>query len=536
MFEWINDPGGRHIFWLSGLAGAGKSAIAMSVVQRCREEGTLAANFFFARARPASTHMEVFTPRVASELYDYFPSFRPLLTMLRQRVRASPPSPHPAVPASHPPFYHQLYELVIDPVLMLQNRGPRPAVVVVDALDECAEQDLVVDLVRLLAHALRDPRLPLLLFFTSRPEPHIRAAFTDPDVDAVTRALSLQDFDAQADIRVFLQHGFWKMVQERPWIMNSVRPPWPSDRDLDALVEQSSGLFIYASTILKFISDNGDDPFSRLKTVLDVNRGSSGSAFVGLDQLYTGILSAHYSDVTRLVLGTIILLFDPLPVEQIENLLGLESGDAWVALQGLHSVLLFPPEQNKPVRIYHASFHDFLTHPDRSHNFFIDPETQHVNMTYYCLALMVENLSRDVGNLEDPLAHGNHAGTPKRPPRHECISGALRYACRYWALHLSRVPFNEHLLSLLNEFGFRSILYWIEALSLIQDLEIAIPSLKCASWWISVSVPVKFLGACQIADCYSVRRYPTPSLTSSRCSTTPKHCSLNSPVPSLSHL
>jgi len=49
MDSWINHPHPhRHIVWLNGPAGAGKSAIAQTIAMRCSDE-KLAASFFFLR-------------------------------------------------------------------------------------------------------------------------------------------------------------------------------------------------------------------------------------------------------------------------------------------------------------------------------------------------------------------------------------------------------------------------------------------------------------------------------------------------------
>jgi hypothetical protein len=37
----------NHVYWLSGMAGTGKSTIARTVARRCHEEGRLGASFFF---------------------------------------------------------------------------------------------------------------------------------------------------------------------------------------------------------------------------------------------------------------------------------------------------------------------------------------------------------------------------------------------------------------------------------------------------------------------------------------------------------
>ncbi|KDQ10771.1 hypothetical protein BOTBODRAFT_71924, partial [Botryobasidium botryosum FD-172 SS1] len=52
IWQWIKRLGtseGAKIFCLTGVAGAGKSAIAHTVARRCYEEGLLVSSFFFSR-------------------------------------------------------------------------------------------------------------------------------------------------------------------------------------------------------------------------------------------------------------------------------------------------------------------------------------------------------------------------------------------------------------------------------------------------------------------------------------------------------
>ena len=48
--KWTKDWTRPPIFWLDGLAGTGKSAIARTVAERCDAVGDLGASFFFPGA------------------------------------------------------------------------------------------------------------------------------------------------------------------------------------------------------------------------------------------------------------------------------------------------------------------------------------------------------------------------------------------------------------------------------------------------------------------------------------------------------
>lgn len=475
--EWVLDSNEHQIFWVHGHAGAGKTALAQSIAERCAVNQWLAASFFFSRDVADRRTMKHFLPTIAYQLLDTVPSAR---AALRKAVKKRPS-------IFTQSFHDQLRALIINPLRSVpkQDLTDMMMVVVVDALDECGDQDSVQEAVLLIAKALQGARFPLRFFFTSRPEAHIRAIFEDPEVFPITRSLALEEFDPQANVRIFLEHGFRNIYRKHRRLMGGVRQPWPSKDDLDRLVRNSSGLFTYASTLLNFIDNDQEDPSRRLDAILGVERGSVRLQFAGLDRLYKQILSlSSFTGNTRLVVGTIILLFDPLPLEEIENLLHLERGMSWVALRGLNFIFIIPNEHRKPVRAFHASLHDFLTSPDRSAEYYINPRTHHAKITCHCFDLMARGLWRDVGNIENPLdADGSMR---KRPCGREAVSGALRYACRYWAEHLSLVEFDEEILENLRTFGFTKILYWVEALSIIGELKSAGPSLRLVEQWLKV--------------------------------------------------
>ncbi|KAF2396585.1 hypothetical protein EJ06DRAFT_483417 [Trichodelitschia bisporula] len=46
--SWANEENSPSIFWLSGLAGTGKSTVARTVATRCSVEESLGASFFFS--------------------------------------------------------------------------------------------------------------------------------------------------------------------------------------------------------------------------------------------------------------------------------------------------------------------------------------------------------------------------------------------------------------------------------------------------------------------------------------------------------
>ncbi|KAJ7019545.1 hypothetical protein C8F04DRAFT_975516, partial [Mycena alexandri] len=65
---------------------------------------------------------------------------------------------------------------------------------------------------------------------------------------------------------------------------------WPSAEVLFNLVQKSSGYFVYASTIIKFVDDLYFRPTERLAIIQDLKPTQDDAPFEVLDKLYHQIL------------------------------------------------------------------------------------------------------------------------------------------------------------------------------------------------------------------------------------------------------
>ena len=108
-------------------------------------------------------------------------------------------------------------------------------------------------ILRLLCDTITIHKLPLRFLIGSRPESHIRDTFDQESLYTVTRRVILDEkFNPGRDIQVFLRDGFAKICAKNS-ILSHVEHPWPKEGVIDLLVQRSSGQFIYAATVLKFV-------------------------------------------------------------------------------------------------------------------------------------------------------------------------------------------------------------------------------------------------------------------------------------------
>ena len=76
----MTESSSTRIFWLSGSTGTGKSAIAQTVTEQCKEDGRLAAAFFFFRSSPERSPATRLIATIASQIALFVPGAESIVT------------------------------------------------------------------------------------------------------------------------------------------------------------------------------------------------------------------------------------------------------------------------------------------------------------------------------------------------------------------------------------------------------------------------------------------------------------------------
>ena len=384
--DWIHtESSASSFFWLYGPAGAGKTAILQAIAEFiCSPSGSdqnFGGSFFFSRGKKGCDQGHFLFSTIAYQLALKVPGLRQHVN----RIMELDPTLHTKS------MDVQLQTLIVNAFQYLSPPPQRSYLVIIDGLDECRDNATQQMILRLLCETITVHKLPLRFLIGSRPESHIRESFDQESLYTITRRVVLDEtFNPGRDIRVFLQDGFAKICARNP-ILSHVEQPWPEEGIIDLLVQRSSGQFVYAATVLKFVGANFCSPTKQLALAMKPDP----TAFSDLDQLYTQILSVYPSAVNIVQVLGIISASRGDFAEVFEDIFGMEEGELELVLCGLSS--LMDDENGKKKKyvipdLIHASFGDYLFDSSRSGPFHVNQDEYNTQFTTRSFALIMQSI------------------------------------------------------------------------------------------------------------------------------------------------
>ncbi|KAF2624121.1 platelet-activating factor acetylhydrolase IB subunit alpha [Macroventuria anomochaeta] len=269
------------------------------------------------------------------------------------------------------------------------------------------------------------------------------------------------------DIAIFLEHHL-KIIAKECYQADD----WPDVETIGLLVQSACGLFIWAATACRFIQEGGQFVADRLRAILPEQR---------LDSIYLTVLKSpvrryrkqerkRWCTLIRETLGAIVLLQSPLSASSLARLRRVPTEDVHRTLYELHSIVDVPQDPNRPVRLHHPSFRDFLLNRKRcgDDSFWVEERSTHEKLASRCLELMLApgGLRQDMCGLSKPGILSSEIGeelvADSLPPE-------LQYACRYWVEHLERSQQRIADRDAVHIFLQTHLLHWLEAMSLMGE-------------------------------------------------------------------
>ena len=456
LLAWVKDPLSSHAFWLSGIAGTGKTAVSETFCSELAKRGLLGASFFCSVTSQDLSNIYLVIPTLAKTMAKVYPTFR---AELAQSLKV-------CMEQSQDPLNMKIEDqwrlLILVPAQKAFQSSRSGVALCVDALDECRDRKAVEKF--LVATVSNSPRAsPLKIFFTSRPESSMEEVLQSPLLSPFRQSLRLHDIErdiVRGDIELYVLHSLGNIKALR----DEYGVGWPPLEVL-RIVERSDTLFIVAATILREIDDDGvGDRIERFREF----GGATSQKLIGIHPLYQGIFEKVFAKL-RLnekedlcsCLSLLVAARKTLAVCDYANLLGMQPSRVREVLRSLHSMISVPAgEGDQPITIYHASFVDFLT-DNGTHPWTISKAGAQALVAERCLTLMDDkNKGVFLG------VSGATTSYRSNIDQNLGLRSDLDDACTSWADHVLSTKVIPHRLEeqVANFLGGKW-LFWLEALS-----------------------------------------------------------------------
>ncbi|KAJ3325811.1 POC1 centriolar protein A [Blyttiomyces sp. JEL0837] len=362
-------------------------------------------------------------------------------------------------------------ELVVKGLKKIQLPSSQPHfLLIIDGLDEVGLQ----------GDPVRNEFLNLIRYQIDKLPPWIRVFTTSrPEMD-IFQTLNGVNFS------VLLPHDQNNMQDIQTFVHNQLSTQLIIDEGgdgdglkqlVDKVTEKTGGVFHYARLACNALTER---TYQSWHEAMERSTELDG----GLDQIYLQVLERAFigADDTiierfRSVLGAVITARVPLHQDSIAQLLGLTIAEVGGVILRVQSILTVG---KGIVKILHKSLKDFLSSAERckKQHFFVNTSTFEYIMATSCLRVMTDELKHNMAALPNDTDQFHPSPTT-------IISSHLSYACKFWNSHVLASQ-DSRVFESLSLFSTKSLLFWIEALVLLQLLSNEIGGeLRLAAKWVT---------------------------------------------------
>ncbi|KZP14751.1 TPR-like protein [Athelia psychrophila] len=426
---WAGSIDDQNVFWLKGVAGSGKSAIAHTMA----EAQPRTASCFFNRKDALRNKSKLLFPTIARDIAMHYPAIAAdICTTLED------PKLNQLASAS---LSGQFEAFISGPL----RRHPieHPFLIVIDALDETVDDDRsdIIALLNILRHEVSKlpPHVRILVTSRSTGNP---ASYLSEQRHIKSYTIDIGSDESGQDIEAYIRDQLRDDIVRMK--MGSSHSTEELVRDLKPLAE---GLFIWIVTVFRYLRE-AYNPEEKLKALL-AKSDTPGqlNPRTQMDSLYTVILEIcgdwkdpEFCKGYRMIMGAIMTAKRPLSLAALRALHGggthmLSPG---ILAQTLGSVLMGLDNDHEPVRVLHLSFQEFITdHTSTPSKFHIAEKEHSGRLAKLCIQTMVREIS------DSPIGGTGYLlkEDVDKPgiPTVLGVSEQLLYCCEYWSDHVSDV-------------------------------------------------------------------------------------------------
>lgn len=497
---WIE--GSTGVLWLQGMLGEGKTAIASSVARWFTDPmGTIMGMcVFFSRNDPWLGDAACLIPTIAVQLSRCSSSFNQHLCKAMDN-------------------YDQLldqwgrsfdeFELFLKAPLEAAARSssvPSTFIIVLDGLDELwCDTSSRASICSTLRKLVSLPKF-VKFVIASTPQAEVGSIFESSGTPV--QILSLSDIPrdiVDLDINAFVSARMLAFTYVHEQLQDD--DLWPGKGRIASLIDKAEGNFLWASRAIAYIETESSNPEHNVKYLLGALHGASDNV-LGMDEIYINALESAYLKESFLgtlllcheVMGVLVSVKRPISLDTLHVLVksgGLPhlSNNIDILLSRLSSAIHVSGAGS--IRMAHSSFARFLSSSRCPNSFAIEtPINHHFLLAKGCLINMENQLIRNMCGIVDTMKP-NEVVQGLESKIKQYIPDDLQYACQFWADHLSlsSLQYERNLFPLLQFFLYDNLRNWLEVLSLMGLVTVAIPSLVTALEWLDVCHSASWMGS-----------------------------------------
>jgi hypothetical protein len=342
--EWIEDPSSDHkIFYLLDVPGSGKSTVSKELCKALELKQHLLGRFFFSRDTEETKSIRHFCSTVSNAFARQSNTFMEYAAEFKKDPSFMNLS-----------FEAQLEGLVIGPLRQLNQ----PAVLVVDAVDECNNDHEGQDQLLEALHAQHSQAQLLRIFVTGRPELDIK--------QHVQNSLGVHTFQelegVNADVERYIHWRLYDKLPEERRLLEDQR---------HVVIHGANGLFIWARTACDMLVRSADPEGLLQELEKEVNL--TRLYMIAMRQAMPEDKASHRAILTTL--GMILAAKRPLSVDELK-VLSPKPTLVERVVGHLGSFLVYN-DCTKPIRLVHITFRDFITDSSKAGPYFVSVKLGH---------------------------------------------------------------------------------------------------------------------------------------------------------------
>lgn len=335
-----------------------------------------------------------------------------------------------------------------------------PLIIVIDALDECSEERLLV-LNSFLGTATSPPTYKLLL--TCRPENDIYSKIQENAqvICRPTDSLLAETNHPSRDISIYASMHLKNVL---------------NDFQVSQFVIRAGGLFVWASTARRFLEGAKNDPtrvMMRFKKLMVPNSRESAMKDLYYDILESAIPEdAEEVKVLKRLLQVVATSREPMTIQAINEVLSLSDSSQGSIVGGLvadlRSVLSYGSSDNA-VYPLHPTFVEYLQSDQKPDQLQFPFDEAELFLALNCLRSLNTGLQYDILGIScrDDLTPPNSDIKDLQERIQVRTTPLLRYAAVHGLSHVIYSFSHSSVVSQMRSFIREKPLYWIEIMSLL---------------------------------------------------------------------